>query len=149
MGTFAWVLAAEEVAAADMGMAVSLSVHILSQLCIFASGSDEQKERFLPPMTAGRELGGQDPGEGAHAGAAVALGVREAGDAELAGALEQASVVSLLLVALGGTRGDLALRPVADGVADGALFLGQRERVAGRHRLDGHQPIFLPVSSYR
>jgi butyryl-CoA dehydrogenase len=57
MGTFAWSLAIEEIAAADMAMAVSLSVHVLSQLCIFANGSDEQKERFLPPMTAGRELG--------------------------------------------------------------------------------------------
>ncbi|MDQ2688700.1 MAG: acyl-CoA dehydrogenase family protein, partial [Chloroflexota bacterium] len=52
MGTFAWALAAEEVAAADMGLAVSLSVHILSQLCIFSSGTDAQKERFLPAMTA-------------------------------------------------------------------------------------------------
>ncbi|MGI8828802.1 MAG: acyl-CoA dehydrogenase family protein [Candidatus Limnocylindria bacterium] len=57
LGTFAWALAAEEIGAADMAMAVSLSVHILSQLCIFANGTDEQKERFLPPMTAGRELG--------------------------------------------------------------------------------------------
>jgi Acyl-CoA dehydrogenases len=57
MGTFAWILACEEIAAADMGMAVSLSVHILSQLCIFANGTDEQKQRFVPPMTAGRQLG--------------------------------------------------------------------------------------------
>ena len=57
LGTFHWVLACEEVAAADMGMAVSLSVHVLSQLCIFASGTDAQRERFLPPMTAGRHLG--------------------------------------------------------------------------------------------
>jgi alkylation response protein AidB-like acyl-CoA dehydrogenase len=57
MGSFAWVLAAEEIAAADMGMAVSLSVHVLSQLCIFAFGTDEQKLRLLPPMTAGQHLG--------------------------------------------------------------------------------------------
>jgi alkylation response protein AidB-like acyl-CoA dehydrogenase len=57
LGTFHWVLACEEVAAADMGMAVSLSVHVLAQLCIFASGTDEQKERFLSSMTAGRHLG--------------------------------------------------------------------------------------------
>src|SRR5687767_1498646 len=30
MGTFAWALAAEEIAAADMALAVSLSVHVLS-----------------------------------------------------------------------------------------------------------------------
>jgi len=54
---FAWVLACEEIAAADMGMAISLSVHVLSQLCIFTHGTDEQKERFLPAMTAGAHLG--------------------------------------------------------------------------------------------
>jgi butyryl-CoA dehydrogenase len=57
MSTFAWVLACEEIAAADMAMAVSLSVHILSQQCILAWGTDEQKRRLLPPMTGGRVLG--------------------------------------------------------------------------------------------
>jgi alkylation response protein AidB-like acyl-CoA dehydrogenase len=85
MGTFAWALAIEEIAAADMGVAISLSVHILSQLCIFANGSDEQKERFLPPMTAGRELGAfalTEPGAGSDA-AALSLAARRDGDAYL------------------------------------------------------------------
>ncbi|HET6381486.1 MAG TPA: acyl-CoA dehydrogenase family protein [candidate division Zixibacteria bacterium] len=72
MGTFAWVLAAEEIAAADMGMAVSLSVHVLAQLCIFAFGTDEQRQRLLPPMTAGRHLGAfalTEPGAGSDASA--------------------------------------------------------------------------------
>ena len=83
MGSFAWAVAAEEIGAADMGLAVSFSVHILSQLCIFASGSDEQKQRFLPPMTAGRELGAfalTEPGAGSDA-AALALSARRDGDA--------------------------------------------------------------------
>jgi alkylation response protein AidB-like acyl-CoA dehydrogenase len=82
MGTFAWALAAEEIAAADMGMAVSLSVHMLSQLCILANGTDEQKERFLPPMTAGRELGAfalTEPQAGSDA-AALALTATRDGD---------------------------------------------------------------------
>ena len=85
LGTFAWILAAEEVAAADMGMAVSLSVHILSQLCIFANGTDEQKDRFLPAMTAGGELGAfalTEPGAGSDA-AALSLSARRDGDAYL------------------------------------------------------------------
>lgn len=57
MSTFAWVLAAEEIAAADMGMAVSLSVHVLSQLPILAFGSEEQRRRLLPPLAAGEWLG--------------------------------------------------------------------------------------------
>jgi alkylation response protein AidB-like acyl-CoA dehydrogenase len=57
LGTFPWVLACEEIAVADMGMAVSLSVHVLSQLCILSFGTDEQKSRYLPSMTAGRTLG--------------------------------------------------------------------------------------------
>jgi butyryl-CoA dehydrogenase len=85
MGSFAWTLAAEEVAAADMGLAISLSVHILSQLCIFANGSDEQKDRCLPGMTAGRELGAfalTEPGAGSDA-AAISLAARRDGDAYL------------------------------------------------------------------
>jgi butyryl-CoA dehydrogenase len=85
MGTFAWALAAEEIAAADMSMAVSLSVHILSQLCIFANGTDEQKARFLPGMTAGRELGAfalTEPGAGSDA-ASLSLAARRDGDAYL------------------------------------------------------------------
>lgn len=75
LGTFHWVLACEEIAAADMGMAVSLSVHVLSQLCIVANGTDEQRERLLPPMTAGRHLGAfalTEPGAGSDA-SAIAL----------------------------------------------------------------------------
>ena len=85
MGTFAWALALEEVAAADMAMAISLSVHVLSQLCIFSSGTDEQKDRFLPSMTAGRELGAfalTEPGAGSDA-AALSLAARRDGDAYL------------------------------------------------------------------
>ena len=85
MGTFAWALAVEEIAAADMSMAVSLSVHILSQLCIFANGTDEQKARFLPGMTAGRELGAfalTEPGAGSDA-ASLSLAARRDGDAYL------------------------------------------------------------------
>jgi alkylation response protein AidB-like acyl-CoA dehydrogenase len=82
MGTFALALALEEIAAADMGMAVSLSVHILSQLCIFANGSEEQKQRFLPPMTAGHDLGAfalTEPGAGSDA-ASLSLAARPDGE---------------------------------------------------------------------
>jgi alkylation response protein AidB-like acyl-CoA dehydrogenase len=82
MGTFPWVLACEEVAVADMGMAVSLSVHVLAQLCIFSAGSDEQKARFLPQMTAGRMLGAfalTEPQAGSDA-SAIALRAERDGD---------------------------------------------------------------------
>jgi alkylation response protein AidB-like acyl-CoA dehydrogenase len=82
MGTFAWALALEEIAAADMGMAVSLSVHVLSQHCIIANGTDDQRRRFLPPMTAGRELGAfalTEPGAGSDA-ASLSLAARRDGD---------------------------------------------------------------------
>jgi acyl-CoA dehydrogenase len=75
---FAWALACEEIAAADMGMAVSLSVHVLSQLCIYAHGTDEQRERLLPAMTAGEHLGAfalTEPGAGSDA-AALSLAAR-------------------------------------------------------------------------
>ena len=47
----------EELGAADMAMAVSLSVHILSQYPVVTWGTDEQKARWLPAMQAGEALG--------------------------------------------------------------------------------------------
>ncbi len=88
MGTFAWVLAAEEIAAADMGMAVSLSVHMLSQLCILSSGTEEQKQHFLPNMTAGRELGAfalTEPQAGSDAAALALTATRDGDDYLLSG----------------------------------------------------------------
>ncbi|MEX0625853.1 MAG: acyl-CoA dehydrogenase family protein [Chloroflexota bacterium] len=79
---FAWALACEEIAAADMGMAISLSVHVLSQLCIYSYGTDEQKARFLPPMTSGAHLGAfalTEPGAGSDA-AALSLSARRTDD---------------------------------------------------------------------
>jgi alkylation response protein AidB-like acyl-CoA dehydrogenase len=79
---FAWALACEEIAAADMGMAISLSVHVLSQLCIYAHGSDEQRSRLLPPMTAGTHLGAfalTEPGSGSDA-ATLSLAARRKDD---------------------------------------------------------------------
>ena len=52
-----WTLVMEELGAADMAMAVSLSVHILSQYPVVTWGSDEQKSRWLPSMLAGEALG--------------------------------------------------------------------------------------------
>jgi alkylation response protein AidB-like acyl-CoA dehydrogenase len=88
MGTFAWALAAEEIAAADMALAVSLSVHILAQLCIVSHGTDEQKARFLPGMTAGRELGAfalTEPGAGSDAASLALTATREDDDYLLKG----------------------------------------------------------------
>ncbi|CAN5570984.1 acyl-CoA dehydrogenase AcdA [soil metagenome] len=47
----------EEIAYADMAMAVSLSVHILSQYPVVVWGSEEQKTRWLPAMLTGEKLG--------------------------------------------------------------------------------------------
>jgi alkylation response protein AidB-like acyl-CoA dehydrogenase len=53
----AWTLVMEEIAYADMAMAVSLSVHILSQYPVITWGNDEQKARWLPDMLGGAKLG--------------------------------------------------------------------------------------------
>ncbi len=53
----AWTLVMEELGAVDMAMAVSLSVHILSQYPVVTWGTDEQRARWLPAMQAGEALG--------------------------------------------------------------------------------------------
>ena len=52
-----WTLVMEEIGAADMASAVTLSVHILSQYPVLTWGTPEQHERWLGPMVAGRALG--------------------------------------------------------------------------------------------
>jgi acyl-CoA dehydrogenase len=53
----AWTLVMEELGAVDMAMAVSLSVHILSQYPVVTWGTDEQTSRWLPAMLSGEALG--------------------------------------------------------------------------------------------
>jgi len=53
----AWTMVMEEVARADMAMAVSLSVHILSQHPVVTWGTAEQQARWLPPMLSGEAMG--------------------------------------------------------------------------------------------
>lgn len=53
----AWTLVMEEVAYADMALAVSLSVHILSQYPVITWGTNEQKARWLPDMLTGKKMG--------------------------------------------------------------------------------------------
>ncbi|MEK6719599.1 MAG: acyl-CoA dehydrogenase family protein [Chloroflexota bacterium] len=52
-----WSLAMEELGAADMASAVTLSVHILAQFPIVTWGTPEQQGRWLPSMLAGEALG--------------------------------------------------------------------------------------------
>ncbi|MGK2850706.1 MAG: acyl-CoA dehydrogenase family protein [Candidatus Limnocylindrales bacterium] len=78
----AWTLVMEELGAADMATAVSLSVHILSQFPVVAWGTDEQRARWLPAMQAGEALGAfalTEPHAGSDA-AALRLRAERAGD---------------------------------------------------------------------
>ncbi|MBI2780675.1 MAG: acyl-CoA dehydrogenase family protein [Chloroflexi bacterium] len=52
-----WALVMEEIGAADMASAVTLSVHLLSQFPVLNYGTPEQTARWLPPMIAGEALG--------------------------------------------------------------------------------------------
>jgi acyl-CoA dehydrogenase len=52
-----WTLVMEELGAVDMAMAVSLSVHILSQYPVVTWGTPEQQTRWLPAMLSGEALG--------------------------------------------------------------------------------------------
>ena len=67
-----WTLVMEELGAADMATAVTLSVHILSQLPVVTWGTDEQRSRWLGPMISGEALGAfalTEPHAGSDAGA--------------------------------------------------------------------------------
>jgi butyryl-CoA dehydrogenase len=74
-----WALVMEELGAADMATAVTLSVHLLSQFPVLNYGSDEQTGRWLPPMVAGEALGAfclTEPSGGSDAAALRTRAVR-------------------------------------------------------------------------
>ena len=80
----AWTLVMEEIGAADMASAVSLSVHILSQYPVVSWGNDDQRARWLGPMIAGEALGAfalTEPGAGSDA-AAIATRAERIGPAD-------------------------------------------------------------------
>ena len=67
-----WTLVMEELGAADMASAVSLSVHVLSQYPVVTWGTAEQRARWLAPMITGGALGAfalTEPQAGSDAGA--------------------------------------------------------------------------------
>ncbi len=80
----AWTLVMEELGAADMATAVTLSVHILSQYPVVTWGTDEQRARWLPAMLAGDALGAfalTEPHAGSDA-AAIRMRAERVGPAE-------------------------------------------------------------------
>ena len=72
----AWTIVVEEIAAADMALAVTLCVHVLHQNPVVRWGTPEQQARWLPALQAGEALGAfalTEPGAGSDA---AALGTR-------------------------------------------------------------------------
>ena len=67
-----WTIVVEEIAAADMAVAISLCVHVLHQNPVVRWGTPEQQARWLPAMQIGRALGAfalTEPGAGSDAAA--------------------------------------------------------------------------------
>ena len=83
-----WTLVMEELGAADMASAVTLSVHILSQYPVVTFGTVQQHAEWLTPMLAGEALGAfclTEPHAGSDAAALRTRAVRLGADgAELA-----------------------------------------------------------------
>ncbi|MDR3348282.1 MAG: acyl-CoA dehydrogenase [Acidaminococcales bacterium] len=79
--TLSYIMAVEEVSKYDDGMGITLSVHV--SLCswpIFAYGTKEQKEKFLPPLCEGSKLGAfalTEPDAGTDASAQKTVAVKK------------------------------------------------------------------------
>jgi alkylation response protein AidB-like acyl-CoA dehydrogenase len=82
--TVTYLLALEEIAAADASVAVMMSVHnSLPTQMLSSFGSDEQKTRFLKPMARGELLGAfalSEPEAGSDAAALTTQAVRDGND---------------------------------------------------------------------
>jgi alkylation response protein AidB-like acyl-CoA dehydrogenase len=89
LDTTSYLLALEEIAAADASAAVLMSVHnSLPTQMLLAFGTDEQKERFLKPMARGELIGAfalSEPDAGSDASALRCQAVRDGDDWVLSG----------------------------------------------------------------
>ncbi|HEY4228114.1 MAG TPA: acyl-CoA dehydrogenase family protein [Candidatus Limnocylindrales bacterium] len=110
-----WALVMEEIGAADMASAVTLSVHLLSQFPVLNFGTDEQKARWLPPMIAGEALGAfclTEPAGGSDAAALRTRAARLGRDGEeLAAGASESEVAEYRL---SGTKIWISNAPEAD-----------------------------------
>jgi len=83
LDTLTYLLALEEIAAADASTAVSLSIHnAIPTTMLLRHGSPAQKERWLKPMARGELLAGfalSEPDAGSDAASLQAQAVRDAG----------------------------------------------------------------------
>lgn len=90
VGHLAFVLAVEEIAAADGALSTILSVHSSpSSTCILKYGSDAQKEKFLKPLARGDMIGAfalTEPGAGSDAASMTTRAVRDGDDYIITGA---------------------------------------------------------------
>ncbi|MBI2234569.1 MAG: acyl-CoA dehydrogenase family protein [Micavibrio aeruginosavorus] len=89
-GYLAFVLALEEIAAADGALSTILSVHSSpSSTCILKYGNDDQKEKFLKPLARGEMIGAfalTEPGAGSDASSMTTRAVRDGDDYIISGA---------------------------------------------------------------
>jgi alkylation response protein AidB-like acyl-CoA dehydrogenase len=79
----------EEIAAVWSSVGVGVSVHALSCFGLFTRGTEEQKQRWLPEMLSGEQLGAyclSEPHAGSDAAAMKARAVREGDEYVLTGA---------------------------------------------------------------
>jgi butyryl-CoA dehydrogenase len=110
-----WALVMEEIGAADMASAVTLSVHLLSQFPVLNHGSEEQVGRWLGPMITGEALGAfclTETGGGSDAAALKTRARRFASSGEeLAGDVPVSEVASYRL---DGTKVWISNAPDAD-----------------------------------
>ncbi|MFQ5538224.1 MAG: acyl-CoA dehydrogenase family protein [Gemmatimonadota bacterium] len=84
-----YILVVEELARVDASHSITVSAHTtLGTSPILSFGSDEQKERFVPPLASGRVLGGfglTEPGAGSDAGGTRTRATRVEGGYRLNG----------------------------------------------------------------
>lgn len=89
-GHLSFVLAVEEIAAADGALSTILSVHSSpSSTCILKYGNEAQKEKFLKPLARGDMIGAfalTEPGAGSDASAMTTRAVRDGDDYIINGA---------------------------------------------------------------
>jgi alkylation response protein AidB-like acyl-CoA dehydrogenase len=147
-------LVIEELARHDGSVALTVASH--NSLCvghILLAASDEQKQRFLPPLASGRVLGGwalTEPGSGSDAGAARTTARRSGSDWVISGTkmfITQGSVGGIHVV-LASTTPERRQRGLTAFIVEAGtpgFKVGRKLEKLGLHASDTTELIFEDV----
>ncbi len=158
MGYQEYIVALEELAAGNLGYAISVAVTGLAQIILSRFGSEEQKQKYIPPLAQGKAIGAfslSEAGSGSDA-ASLRTSAKKNGNHYILNGTKlwttQGDIAdTIILLARTGSAGPKGISAFIIEKGISGLRYGKRERKMGIHTSHTMELIFenakVPLSS--